>query len=144
MDLQTELSAVEAKLDAETDPTEVAVLAGRIIELKNEVAQGATGLPGFLQAQKPVQASDEQKAAPPPVKAPYVPAQASVQAAPAVKAAPATPPAAKAAPATPPAPDPAAKSAPAAQSQTDQLARAAARVGINPSKLPIALRPTRN
>lgn len=129
------LADLEAELDATTDPTEAAVLAGRIVERKNE-AQGATGLPDFLASG----ASGDPARAPKPTQAPAPkPTQA-----PAAKAAPATPPAVKEAQATPPTPDPAAKSAPAAQSQTDQLARAAARVGVNPSRLPIALRPTRN
>jgi hypothetical protein len=160
-DLKAELAAVEDKMVAETDPAEVAVLAGRIIELKNEVAAAA------VPVQEPVQAapasklfSSFKKAAPVPAPKPASESkptptpdvrkaqieQATVDALAAKDAQAAAQAAAEAAATGTPAAkaDAAAAPAKAVQSQTSQLAQAASRVGIDPSRIPIALRPTRN
>lgn len=126
-DLETELKDAEAQLALETDPTQVAVLAGRIIELKSDIS-----------FEDPAPAADPawaQSTAPAPVKAMAAPVQEQpAPAAPAapVKAASAAAPAPKPTPAPAPKPTPAPAPAPAT------------RTGIDPSTLPIALRPTRN
>ena len=134
-DLQAELAAVEDKMVAETDPTEVAVLAGRIIELKNEVAAAAPA------------SSSKAEAPPVPAQAPksaFKPATRSVP-----KSAPA--PAALRTDGPTLAEYVAAGYSAANYPPSGYAAKAAApapaptkRTGIDPSILPIALRPTRN
>jgi hypothetical protein len=156
-DLQAELTAAEAQLVVETDPTQVAVLAGRIIELKNEVAAAAP-LPSFLTP----------KTTPAPV-APAAPAQAVPETAPAAKATLDGQTAATSKPMNPPASDPTqvTRDAQIAQATRDAQAAQAAQVDQNlqptlpaqdaqPASAPaptpkprrgfdpVALRPTRN
>lgn len=120
------LTDLEAELELETDPTEAAVLAGRIVERKSDMAQGATGSPGL---RDPGASGGPTPSARPPFK----PEQA-----PKLTAAPAAKPTAAPAPIAPAAPAQAAPVAPPAAAahaaQTDQLARSALRVSLRPTR----------